>query len=116
MLEFETLAPPFRRVARCVAYLVLLAAATGILAFAAIHFPLMGDVFNPHATFGGLMLLGLLLLASLDFLALVYFVPHAAVALYRRPGHRTAANWTALVLGATALVLVGIWLARVYRH
>jgi hypothetical protein len=115
-MKLNAFTPPFRHVVRCVAYLVLLVATTGALVLAAIHVPGMSHVFNPHSTLGGTMLIGVFLLALLDFVALMYVVPRAAVELYRQPLARTAPHWVALVAGVIALVLVGIWLNWIWHR
>jgi hypothetical protein len=115
-MKLESLKPPFQHVARCVAYLAFLVGMVMTLILAAMHFPPMSDVFNPHSTFGALMLLGLFGLALVDFIALMYFVPLAVVELYRQPTTRTAFHWAAMVLGVIAIALLGTWLDWFYQR
>jgi hypothetical protein len=107
----ERLKPPFRRVARWVTYLILVVATTALLLLGAVEFPLLGSVFNPHSTVGGLMLIGLSLLALLIFLALIYLVPRAGIELYQRPLTRAISHWAVFGAGLIALVLLAIWLS-----
>jgi hypothetical protein len=76
----------------------------------------MSDVLNPHATGGALMLLGLFVLTVLDFVALIYFVPRAAVELYRQPNTRTVSDLAVVVVGVIALVVLGSFLNWFYRR
>jgi hypothetical protein len=76
----------------------------------------MSDVFNPHATGGALMLMGLFALAVLDFFALMYFVPRAAVELYRQPNTRTGSHLAVVAVGVTALVALGCFLNWFYHR
>jgi hypothetical protein len=115
-MDLHPLEPPFCHLARCVACLALLVVTTASLAFAAIHVPLMRNVFNPHSTVGAIMLLGLFVLSILNFIALIYFVPRAAIALFRRPGTRTLPHLTVVAAGVIALTLVGTWLIWFYRR
>lgn len=89
---------------------------TAALAFAAVHFAPMSNVFNPHATGGAFMLMGLFVLAVLDFCALVYFVPRAAMELYRQPNTRTGPHLAVIAAGVIALVVLGSFLNWFYHR
>jgi hypothetical protein len=96
--------------------LLLLVVTTAAVLFAATQVRFMSNVFNPHATLGAIMLLGLFLLALAAFIALALIVPRAAFELYRNPLARTPPHRAVLSAGAVALVLLGTWVIWFWRR